>query len=341
MRLWLTAFHLLFYTGSRVRPDAYRRVLDAVGVNHTVVSGNPWDRRPVPPVGSVLVGHSFGGYTALLDAVRYPDAVDGVVLWNSHFNSRGVAPYPGMRQTDVSCPALTILSGRDERLPLSVAIHDVLEKVAYGPATSRYVLNRGMSHFGGIDHGRRASDEDVGRVASQIRGFVDAVRRGDLTDVGGMEEDLDPRLRDMIPSSIVLSDPCDVVDALLRTTVPLWVWSASKWLVFLSTRADGHVRYMFEGSGHVFIKGKPRDIGAIREKIYEWQKQAGGSDPRPVREITLPSVHPAIIPWIIRPLRAAEDRVEMIVLPVNENTTYFKIPHPGNIYTGILEKHDG
>ena len=50
----------------------------------------------------------------------------GSVIVNSHFNQRNKMPYFPINQHEVDIPILTILSSKDEQLPLHASIDDFL-----------------------------------------------------------------------------------------------------------------------------------------------------------------------------------------------------------------------
>ena len=81
----------------------------------------------IPP-NTILVGHSFGGFLALLYCVRetlYSESnIIGCVLINSHFNERIKMPYPGIRLQSVEQPTLVLLGRKDNKLPIQKAMDD-------------------------------------------------------------------------------------------------------------------------------------------------------------------------------------------------------------------------
>lgn len=81
----------------------------------------------IPP-NTILIGHSFGGFLALLYCVRetlYSESnVIGCILINSHFNERMKMPYPGIHLSSVKQPTLILLGRKDKKLPINSAMDD-------------------------------------------------------------------------------------------------------------------------------------------------------------------------------------------------------------------------
>ena len=65
----------------------------------------------------ILIGHSFGGFFALLHGLWNPQYVKAIILINSHFNHRYQMPYFAIALNDVKQPVLTLYTTHDEQLP--------------------------------------------------------------------------------------------------------------------------------------------------------------------------------------------------------------------------------
>lgn len=160
MRLWPLFFQVLLYRGSHVPVQRYTPLLHNLrhrfsDLNATVaVSDYSFFKRRSFSEPTVLVGHSFGGYFALLDAKQNNgnNNIEGIVLLNSHFNSRGTAWYPRVHQNDVTVPTLTIAGGKDRYLPLRHVLSDFWEKVDEGHPRKYTKVYPGWNHFSGLDN---------------------------------------------------------------------------------------------------------------------------------------------------------------------------------------------
>ena len=178
------AFQIFFYRGSHVRHDAYTPLLDAISlrINTTVsVYNYSMCHRHACQEPSILIGHSFGGYFSLLDALRdankneEQDNIKGVVLLNSHCNSMGKAPYPRVPQEKLSSlPVLTLLGSKDSRLPLRTALWDIMEMKEKMIPNKFYRIDPRGGHFTGIAvAGQPApTTQEVDTMASVISDFI-------------------------------------------------------------------------------------------------------------------------------------------------------------------------
>ena len=142
-----TAFQILFYPGSQVPLSKYNQLVSTFPYPTEYVKYGFFRCTKIEKNETILIGHSFGGYFALLDALRYPDKVSAVILLNSHFNSRRKAIYPAIHQKDIESPVLTILSDKDNRLPIRIAMDDFYEKTKEDYHNKYYGVNKNFTHF--------------------------------------------------------------------------------------------------------------------------------------------------------------------------------------------------
>jgi pimeloyl-ACP methyl ester carboxylesterase len=129
-----TAFHVYLYKGSHTDTKIYKGLINSIEKNtNKTCQVTPYNffKRNKFPNDTIIIGHSFGGYFSLLDYYANKDNIKGIVLLNSHFNSMGKAWYPKIQQGEIEIPVLTILGGRDTRLPLTTSLWDYYEKKEY------------------------------------------------------------------------------------------------------------------------------------------------------------------------------------------------------------------
>jgi len=322
------AYQFLFYTGSRIKRDAYQGFMDRM-IERNMTLQTEFRLSEQDGKENILVGHSFGGYFALLDSIRFPDKVAGVVLIHSHFNSRFKMPYPWIRQSDVRVPVLTILAGRDERLPIHRAIDDLLERNREGYQDKFYHVVSNNTHFSGIvdDAGRDDMVERIGLFGESIRTKNFSRLKNDP-----IYERFRSRVARLSTNTILTSDSMSPLDAILRITVPRCLWDSAHWLWFLSTR-PGFLHFMYEDQEHVFWKGSPDDIENLRKRVQEWT----GITPSQLQLFRLPTIHPAILLWLSLPLFPYREKdgtitIPVITLRVKPGVVYYKIPHPDKVY---------
>jgi hypothetical protein len=125
-------YNIIFLKGSQIKNEFYypflrklQTELDSKNLpqNPTVKFGGYFTTSP-PPSSSIIIGHSFGGFFGLIQAMKYPDYIKGCVLINSHFNQRLKMPYNPIYLDKISQPTLILLNQQDEKLPLSKAMDD-------------------------------------------------------------------------------------------------------------------------------------------------------------------------------------------------------------------------
>jgi len=366
---WLTsiAFQLFLYSGSRVPHTAYEPIVSNVrrmnhNVNVTFVDGSFLQcRSPLRDIDDkkdgkiLLMGHSFGGYFALLDAQRYPQKVSAVILLNSHFNSRLKAPYPSIPQGNMDIPVFTILGGKDERLTPRTALDDMFESIRNQYRNKFYVINPAFDHFAGmVQNGVEPNQSDVFVLANQITTFAkDVVDDQHFRKTMRMCRPLRSRyeydLYKIAKGNIVVNRPLGVVDALLKFVLPSRTWTAIRWLLFVSSKPiHNHMSFLYEHDDCLYLKASASDSYLLKNELIRWTRKALPIDNIinvDVQSCVLPSVHPSILLWLGLPtvIRHSTDTISLSVieLQINENITYYKIPHPERIYDTILSKNQG
>lgn len=338
-------FQLIFYPGSWVRREAYHPLLQSFTriSNQTTIPFAPYHGlTALLPSSSraenksnsnimndekkILIGHSMGGYLALLDTIKNPDEVAGVILFNSHFNSRGTMPYPSLALRDIPVPVLTILGARDRRLPLSRGLDDLLEAIQDYRRDKFFLVDPEGGHM----PSRNPSET----VLTAIELFL----KDDLQTLTRVCEPLRDRftfpIADLSRNPIITSQSSNILDELLRITMPQWMWRHAHLLWFLSSRSTRDLHFLHEQDDHVLWKGSPDDHERIRALL-----------PNTTRLLTfsLPSWHPSIMAWLSLPLFPRLDEeghptIPVLVLPVDKERTYYKIPHPSRLAKMLLTR---
>lgn len=341
MNLRQLLFQYLFYTGSHVTKESYQPFIQKLEQSTSVSSvgfrtflNNPLITEKTQN-DTILVGHSLGGYFALNDAKRYPHKVAAVVLINSHFNDRMVMPYFKVKMDTVSQPVLTLLAENDERLPLSKGLDDLWSSLQYRCSKKYFVVNRNMTHFSGLTDGNVA---DIEKLVEPIVSFVNCTRYLDFREMWYLTEQLAGRFRTDVSklstNTVLTSDSTNILDAILSLTMPRWLWRFSHFLWFLTTKPNEDMNFMFEDDDHVLWKGSPGDYSRWNYLLQSW---VGNGDCE-TTTIDLPSWHPAILVWLFAPLfpfrkNSTSVNIPWMKLPVNANTTYYKVPHPRRVFS--------
>ena len=125
-------YNIIFLKGSQIKNDFYSPFLRRLQTelesrnfpqNPTLKIGNYLSIAPPEP-SSIVIGHSFGGFFALLNTIQHPENIKACILINSHFNQRGTMPYISLPLNKVVQPTLILLNQQDKKLPLSKAMDD-------------------------------------------------------------------------------------------------------------------------------------------------------------------------------------------------------------------------
>lgn len=325
--VWISGYNVILLPGSHIPSRRYAKIVEHLQSNlgndsrvH-VETYKPFRREY--PNDTVLVGHSFGGSMALWDANK-PN-VKAVVLLYSHFNHRGKMWYPRTDMNSIRPPVLTILGTKDQRLPFPRAIDDLFYKQDVGACPNKHFLVKPWyNHFSGLDD----DEEQATCLANDIALF--------LRDTHAYDNARQERAfqwytaSSVIPMGRDLSQSLHFLDALLMTAgFPGW-WHAH-FFAFLLSKPGRYENFQFQIGDSILYK----TYNVPKDRFYEFLKR----DVFPHidiewREITLPSIHPAIFPWLLRePRLVPVDRPrrcpwrgEVIVLPINENVTYYRVP---------------
>lgn len=333
-------FQCLFYTGSWVSEQQYKPFVDYIQNHPHVENVNFHKFLQSPPKNrndTILIGHSLGGYFALKDAIKYPDRVAGVVLLNSHFNSRGVMPYPRISISDVEVPVLTILGGKDDRLPIKKSMDDAWECIQERETSKFFRVNKNHNHFTGI-----TNVEGQNKVIVPIYKFLDALESRNFTLVRKLEtyrKRFRPDAFHLSTDAVVASQSVNVIDAILGLVISKFIWKFAHFIWFLTSKPDETLSFLFVDDNHIYLKGKEKDKKNYARLLRDW----AGDTPVEIRDFYLPRIHPSILFWLWFPLKPIMKKdtiiAPRIILEVNNQTTYYKVPNPRKFYT-ILPKSD-
>lgn len=332
MRGWSLLFQCLFYTGSWVSEKKYQPIVSQIRT-HPQVDNLSFHSFFPPPKGrndTVLIGHSLGGYFALWDAIRFPDRVAGVILLNSHFNSRGVMPYPRIPMEKVNVPVLTILAGKDDRLPIRKAMDDAWEAIQENYFDKYFIINKNHNHFTGITNTR-------GNVSAQVLEFLDALSTYQFSTIRQKEKHYQRFRPDLFyrfsENAVITSESVNILDAIFRLVLERSVWRFLHFLWFLSSKPDDVLSFLFLDDDHIYLKGKPSDEKHYKELLKEWMRDV----PTEIHDIHLQSIHPCILMWLFFSLTPKWEKSKItaprIILKVDNQTTYYKVPNPRKFFT--------
>lgn len=333
MKFFPLMFQCLFYTGSWVQEHRYKPLIDRIKTHPDVENIRFHQLFQKPPENrndTILIGHSLGGYFALQDAKKYPERVAGVILLNSHFNSRGVMPYPGTALDDIEAPVLTILGGQDDRLPIQKALDDAWQCVQEKEADKFFHVNKDYTHWTGVT-------ETYGQdnIVASTHEFISALSTRNFTEMRMLDlyrKRFRPDIYHLSMDAVIASQSVNVIDAIIGLVVSRSLWKMAHFLWFLTTKPDDDLSYLFVGDDHIFLKGKEQDEKNYGLLLRQWTRDV----PVEIHDYYLPTIHPSILFWLGFPLQPRWKNNKIIaprlVLEVNDKTTYYKIPNPRKFF---------
>lgn len=344
------AFQVFFYKGSRVPTHYYEPLLDTLrdrfkGENTTfeVLDYSLWKRNRFTRE-TILVGHSFGGYAALLDGLQEENTIRGIVLLNSHFNSKGTAMYPRIKQSDVHIPVMTIGGQQDERLSVRHVLSDLWEKNEDGFNDKFYKIYPEFSHFSGVD-GKKTPATDA--IATDIECFIQSVHQDRLDILADHCTKSEKRysfyeLADVLPRVVDYNKSLHVMDALFKIVTKAFFWKWLHHVLFILDKPtiDKNMLYTTNYDHHIFIKSCHTSVNEIKN-VY---KQTIPDYPTEYNIISLPRNLCGIYQWLFIPLQPFIHKKDKKVywpifhLQVNNETSYYKVLHPRYLLLSHLQK---
>jgi len=178
-------YNIVFLKGSRVKNEFYSPFLQQLQTQLETQTQN-LPQKPTVKIGeyfptapprdpSILIGHSFGGYFGLLQAIQYSKNIRACILLNSHFNQRIKMPYTPLPLDTVRQPTLLLLNQQDETLPLSKAMDDYHvyrhPKLPHPPTTPRKEFRiRPGTHFSSF-----TEPAEIQQTVQEIIQFIDTL----------------------------------------------------------------------------------------------------------------------------------------------------------------------
>jgi hypothetical protein len=315
----VNAYNILIYPGSQVSLDKYNTMKDLINKK---VSNSTINFKSLPSLlkyknDTILIGHSFGGYFSLLDAKYNNDTVKGVILLNSHFNSRGKMPYPRIDMKKIKQPVLTILGDKDERLPFKKAIDDLFYRDKNYLEKKYFIINNNFTHFTGI------GDNKTEYLSDQICNFIENINNYTCND--SSYSWYNKRIN--FQNTIDIAFSLNMFDAIFQIcNFPFW--QQYHYLYFLTLKPENYLNYQYSMYDYILLKTQNTNF---KEIINDLNLEFS-----PRYNITwniniLPTVHPSILVWLMKKpyIKNINGTFfgEIIMLPVNENVTYYKVPN--------------
>jgi len=326
-----SAFQIYLYKGSQTDSKIYKNVMDSIQktTNTTCeIKDYNYIFRNRFSNDTYLVGHSFGGYFSLLDALVNNDSVKGIVLVNSHFNSKGKAMYPGVDQQNFDKPVLTILGAKDERLPLHKSIWDYYEKNQQHFYDKYYIIDKKRSHFTGLSENDTMEAEMLGNIIGNF--ILDCESRNfstTYTNTKETDKNYKYDFRMLLESNTWdYSWSLNIYDGIAKSVIDPRYWNLIHYLLFLAFKPSDYESAQFHDDDSLFVKTK--NISP-EQMITAYEKQIPNCLPSKIMK--LPTIHPSIPVWLGWVPTVSNTSYQVVVLPINNETIYYKFPNPYRI----------
>lgn len=330
------AFQVLLYRGSHVAEKLYEPLVSGLGTHFPNVSIAFQDysffRRSHFSEDTVLLGHSFGGYFAVLDALvdqkKTKSHVKGIVLLNSHFNSQHQVWYPSLKQEDVNIPVFTIAGGNDTRLPLAHVLPDLWDK------QQKYLYNKSYKIYPDETH---FSTLNSTLVLDDIQTFIRSVWSTTPFTTESFEKHyLWKEPSTFLPTPVDYTKSLGVIDALMSMFLKRVFWEWVHHILFMMEKPNVYKNIIFTEYGlHVLVKAmnieQDQILNICRETL-----------PSSIRHdvvfdvVSLPKNLLGLYVWLLWPLvfhmswekDGKTLKCPVLMLPLDDYKCYYKFLHP-------------
>ena len=341
----LLGFQVLLYKGSHTDPKIYQPLVEKIntlsGVNVTIADYSFLKRNKFTE-DTIIVGHSFGGYFSLLDYQVNPQSVKGIVLLNSHFNSAKKAIYPGVNQREVQIPVLTILGGRDKRLPIGYGFADFVEKNEAMIPDKFYYIEPSREHFTGLTKESNAETEKLAQLVADFVTDIDAEKKNmsrTLQNCAETEKRYSYDFFKILQGSVNFNWSQNLYDGLAKIVMIHWLWSYSHYLWFLMSKPTDCYCTQFHDEDAIYFKTKNISEEEMITRFENQLLSSPDTDTHSYKKdiFTLPTVGISIPIWLSMKPYVKKNRYQIIRVPINNNTVYYKFPNPYRIILKKLE----
>lgn len=322
------AFQLVIYKGSGVSTNNYLpliQTLSQINTNITKISIQPYSlfQRNYFTEDTFLLGHSFGGYFALKDAQQdSTKKVKGVILLNSHFNSRGKGLYPKIYQNSISVPVLTLLGENDRRLPLGWGLDDLWESLEKNLSQRYYRVYPEHGHFSGLE---KRKTMDTVKIACDISKFI----QGNQNTHPLTLKKYGYKSMNHFKKAYDLSKPLNIIDYLYSLFLPTFFWNWLHFLHFLASKPQSSFYPHYSFQTNILLKTKNSTIDEI---ISQYESLFYRDDMElSFKTISLPPNLIGLYTWLLSPLFTKPNFVPILEWKLPNNVTYYKFPSPSKI----------
>jgi hypothetical protein len=327
-----SAFTIYLYKGSQTDSKIYQNLIHSIEKNTNktcIIKPYSFFGRNKFTNDSIIIGHSFGGYFSLLDSLaekKDANKIKGIILLNSHFNSLGKAWYPRIKQKDIEIPVLTILGAKDNRLPLKISLWDYYEKNQEHFFDKFYIIDKEREHFTGLENNVTES-EKLGFIISN---FITNVQESNFTQTMKHAKETDKVWKynffNILDSTLNFSWSMNIYDGIAKIVMDPRQWYFIHFCLFLLFQPTNESNAQFHDDNSIYFK--TRNV-CPEQMISEYEKQLSFN--MTPQKINLPTIHPSIPVWLSWIPKVTNDSYQVVILPINNNTIYYKFPNPYRI----------
>jgi hypothetical protein len=183
------------------------------------------------------------------------------------------------------------------------------------------LVNEGFDHFTGLN------DKFSGILTDQIEQFVNNITNYNIDE----RKYLWFNDKVVFPLTVDLSRSLNVLDAILLITgCPFW--NLAHFLLFLNSKPESMWNYQFSSDWDYLLKTADNVTSSHIIQFLNNIVFSNVSKEIEWNQTILPTIHPSILVWLIKKpylYKQSNGTItgEIIVLPVNENVTYYKYPN--------------
>jgi hypothetical protein len=331
MKLLRSAFQFILLKGSFINDHLYQSYIKQTSqlIQHpiTIQESNLFQRNKYDN-DTILIGHSFGGYLALLDYLHNRDKIKGIILINSHFNYPKKAIYPSINPLKITIPVLTILGGQDDKLPLDISYWETQKKVELDLKDKYYYIYPSMDHLNGF------LDNNYTKYNSMLSSiFINNIIEQNMTQIQTICQFYQKKYQwepcSFINDKINFSNSFHFIDLLFKIIWGDNLWNQIHFLLFLYFKPID-TNGIFISDNSIFIKSKDLDIYQLIENYKSLHPILSNYQPKIIK---LPSFYPySMTKWLhSTPSILQNQTFEVFQIPFWKEINYYKFPNPNLI----------
>jgi len=344
MKLWTLGYTIYFLKGSFVSEKVYQPFLSQLSksLNQTIeiTSSDLFQRNEYPP-NSILMGHSFGGYLALLDYLKNQQNIQGIVLFNSHCNTNRKAIYPSIYQSDIKIPMLTILGTYDSKLPIAISIDDYEDSRLQNLKDKYYMIEPKMDHLS-VWKDKKIRDKYVNVTES----FIQNILTSNISDKKEIREIreicrnnnqiLDYEWNEFFKDGISFHQSFHLMDSIFGLMIGKSNWNLIHFLFFLFFKPIQENGF-YQSYSSIWIKRmNHQNETELIEKYQTIHPLLSAYD---YNIKSLGNIYPySISKWILCKPTIKMNSYEIYKVEFPYNITYYHFPHPIRVILNYLQR---